>query len=87
LKSQRESYNARLAWKTRRLARVAGELAQVSDERLKVVCGRVLTVSLDGEHSLFGFSALNNDGSPLQAVLVASESGSEVRLIGDPPLF
>ncbi|HEV2801014.1 MAG TPA: prenyltransferase/squalene oxidase repeat-containing protein [Pyrinomonadaceae bacterium] len=81
-------HSSRLAWKTRRLARVAGELAGVSAERLELVYERVLAASLrGGEHSLYGASALNNDGAPLQLVLVSGRTASDVRLIGDPYAF
>ena len=82
-----QSHGSRLAWKTRRLARVAGQLAEVSDERLNLVYQRVLAVSPNGERSRYGPSALNNDGAPLQLVVVSSPTGSDLRLIGDPCAF
>jgi hypothetical protein len=82
-----ESSSSRLGWKTRRLARVAAQLAGVSNERLERVYEQVLAVPPSGEHSLHGSSDLNNDGVPLQLCLVSNSKGSDVRLIGDPCAF
>ncbi|HEX8456050.1 MAG TPA: prenyltransferase/squalene oxidase repeat-containing protein [Pyrinomonadaceae bacterium] len=88
MKAKDERHSSRLGWKTRRLAHVAAQLAGVSGERLELVYERVLAASLrGGEHSLYGTSALNNDGTPLQLVLVSGREACDVRLIGDPYAF
>jgi hypothetical protein len=79
--------SSRLTRKARRLARVAGQLVEVCEERLNLIYERVLAVAGDGEHSPLGPSGLNNDGTPLQLVLVSSQSSFDVRLIGDPCTF
>jgi hypothetical protein len=73
----------RLVVDTANLLSVGAELAGISSS-LTAAAGQLVLASIDGDPFERSWSTLNNDGSPLQLCVSASQSERTVRLLGDP---